>query len=98
MKPIGTAVDFSHRSSSLIPACICPNNSDSPIVEEASDDLDLVLRNACRAALKKGLVSDPDDLLVVTAGLPFGTPGAANVVRIIPAAGPSCWNGVCRAD
>jgi Pyruvate kinase, alpha/beta domain len=73
-------------------------HSENPIIEEASDDLDLVLRNACRAALKKGLVSDPDDLLVVTAGLPFGTPGAANVVRIIPAAGPSCWDGVCRAD
>ena len=73
-------------------------NSDEPIVEKATDDLDLVLRNACRAALKKGLVSDPDDLLVVTAGLPFGTPGAANVVRIVPAAGPSCWNGVCLAD
>jgi pyruvate kinase len=71
---------------------------DKPIVERASDDLDLVLRNACRAALKKGLVSDPDDLLVVTAGLPFGTPGAANVIRIVPAAGPSCWDGVCRAD
>jgi pyruvate kinase len=42
-----------------------------------SDNFDNILRNACRAALKKGLVSDPDDLLVVTAGLPFGTPGAA---------------------
>lgn len=71
---------------------------DKPIVERASDDLDLVLRNACRAALKKGLVSDPDDLLVVTAGLPFGTPGAANVIRIVPAAGPTCWDGVCRVD
>jgi pyruvate kinase len=70
----------------------------SPIVEEESDDFDMVLRNACRAALKKGLVSSPDDLLVVTAGLPFGTPGAANVIRIVPAAGPSCWDGVCRVD
>jgi len=70
---------------------------ESPIKEEASDDLDLVLRNACRAALKKGFVTDPDDLLVVTAGLPFGTPGAANVIRIVPAAGPSCWEGTCRA-
>ncbi|KAL3914652.1 MAG: hypothetical protein SGILL_006016, partial [Bacillariaceae sp.] len=70
----------------------------SPIVEEASDDFDLVLRNACRAALKKGLVADPGDLLVVTAGLPFGTPGAANVIRIVPAAGPTCWEGLCRAD
>ena len=48
---------------------------ENPIVEKATDDLDLVLRNACRSALKKGLVADPDDLLVVTAGLPFGTPG-----------------------
>lgn len=52
---------------------------DRPMVEQATDDFDLVLRNACRAALKKGLVSDPDDLLIVTAGLPFGTPGAANM-------------------
>jgi len=71
---------------------------ESPVVEEAADDFDLVLRNACRAALKKGLVNDPNDLLVVTAGLPFGTPGAANVIRVVPAAGPSCWDGVCRVD
>jgi len=71
---------------------------EKPVVEEATDDFDLVLRNACRAALKKGLVSDPDDLLVVTAGIPFGTPGAANVIRIVPAAGPSCWDGSCRID
>lgn len=45
--------------------------------QSTDEEFDLVLRNACRAALKKGLVSDPDDLLVVTAGLPFGTPGAA---------------------
>jgi pyruvate kinase len=71
---------------------------DRPMVEKATDDFDLVLRNACRAALKKGLVSDPDDLLVVTAGVPFGTPGAANIIRIVPAAGPSCWDGSCRVD
>lgn len=71
---------------------------ENPVVEEAVDDFDLVLRNACRAALKKGLVSEPNDLLVVTAGLPFGTPGASNVIRVVPAAGPSCWDGVCRID
>jgi pyruvate kinase len=68
------------------------------LVEEATDDFNLVLRNACRAALKKGLVNDPNDLLVVTAGIPFGTPGAANVIRVVPAAGPSCWDGQCRID
>jgi pyruvate kinase len=71
---------------------------DRPIMEKTTDDFDLVLRNACRAALKKGLVSDPEDLLVVTAGLPLGTPGAANIIRVVPAAGPSCWDGVCRVD
>lgn len=70
-------------------------NYDEPTVETASNDFDLVLRNACQAALKKGLVSDPNDLLVVTAGLPFGTPGAANIVRVVPAAGPTCWDGTC---
>lgn len=73
-------------------------NYESNIVEEAPDDFNLVLRNACRAALKKGLVNDPNDLLVVTAGIPFGTPGAANVIRVVPAAGPSCWDGLCRVD
>lgn len=71
---------------------------DNSISEEATDDFNLVLRNACRAALKKGLVSDPDDLIVVTAGIPFGTPGAANVIRVVPAAGPACWDGQCRID
>ena len=71
---------------------------DRPMVERSTDDFDLVLRNACRAALKKGLVQTPEDLLVVTAGLPFGTPGAANIIRVVPAAGPSCWDGVCRVD
>ncbi len=73
-------------------------NYENSIVEEAPDDFNLVLRNACRAALKKGLVNDPNDLLVVTAGIPFGTPGAANVIRVVPAAGPSCWDGLCRVD
>lgn len=71
---------------------------EAPLVEEALDDFDLILRNACRAVLKKGLVNDPNDLLVVTAGMPFGTPGAANVIRIVPAAGPTCWDGMCRID
>ena len=50
--------------------------------KSTDQEFDSVLRNACRAALKKGLVSDPEDLLVVTAGLPFGTPGAAVSLNI----------------
>ncbi|KAL7434287.1 hypothetical protein ACHAXH_007147 [Discostella pseudostelligera] len=74
-------------------------NYEKPAVDsEGDNDFDVVLKNACRAALRKGLVNDPNDLLVVTAGLPFGTPGAANIIRVLPAAGPQCWNGVCRVD
>jgi len=55
-----------------------------------------VVSAACRAALTKGLVNHPNDLLVVIAGMPFGTRGAANVLRVVPAAGPDCWNGMCK--
>ena len=65
------------------------------VTETQSDDFDAILQSACRAALQKGLVTKPEDLLVVTAGLPFGTPGAANVLRVLPAAGPLCWDGHC---
>jgi len=57
-----------------------------------SDNFRDMLRYACDTALKKGLVSDRNDLLVVTAGFPFGTPGAANIIRVIPAAGPTYWD------
>mmetsp|Transcript_1471 Transcript_1471/g.2605 ORF Transcript_1471/g.2605 Transcript_1471/m.2605 type:complete len:592 (+) Transcript_1471:273-2048(+) len=73
-------------------------NVSNPTVDEDDDDFDIVLKNACRAALRKGLVNDPNDLLVVTAGLPFGTPGACNIIRVLPAAGPQCWDGICRVD
>ena len=51
-----------------------------------------MLRAACEIATTKGLVDSPNDLLVVTAGFPFGTPGASNIIRVIPAAGPSYWD------
>lgn len=51
-----------------------------------------MLGYCCETAKKKGLVKNANDLLVVTAGFPFGTPGAANVIRVIPAAGPSHWD------
>lgn len=50
-----------------------------------------MLRKICLVARDKGLVSSPDDLLVVTAGLPFGMPGVANVIRVVPASGPEDW-------
>ena len=57
-----------------------------------SDDFRDMLRSACQMAWKKGLVNSDNDLLVVTAGFPFGTPGAANIVRVVPAAGPTYWD------
>jgi pyruvate kinase len=57
-----------------------------------TDNFRDMLRAACEIAMKKGLVSDRNDLLVVTAGFPFGTPGAANIIRVIPAAGPTYWD------
>ena len=65
------------------------------VTQTQTDDFSEILQSACRSALQKGLVTSPSDLLVVTAGLPFGTPGAANVLRIVPAAGPGCWDGAC---
>jgi pyruvate kinase len=59
---------------------------------DIKDDFRVMLHGACEIARKKGLVSSPNELLVVTAGFPFGTPGAANVVRVVPAAGPTHWD------
>lgn len=61
-------------------------------VDYDPDNFRDMLRAACEIAIEKGLVDDPNDLLVVTAGFPFGTPGASNIIRVIPAAGPSYWD------
>ena len=57
-----------------------------------TDNFRDMLRVACDIAVKKGLLDDPNDLMVVTAGFPFGTPGASNIIRVIPAAGPTYWD------
>lgn len=57
-----------------------------------TDNFRDMLSVACDIGKKKGLVADDKDLMVVTAGFPFGTPGAANVIRVIPAAGPTYWD------
>ena len=38
---------------------------------------------AVRATLAEGL-ADPSDFIVVTAGVPFNTPGSTNIVRVAP--------------
>jgi pyruvate kinase len=47
---------------------------------DASGFTDMVDR-ACRVAAERGLAA-PGDRLVITAGVPFGTPGATNSLRI----------------
>jgi pyruvate kinase len=41
-----------------------------------------MVTKACRLAAREGMVK-LGDKLIVTAGLPFGTPGATNMLRIV---------------
>ena len=64
------------------------------ILPDEDTDFDKMLEYTCAVARAKGIVDDPQDLLVVTAGLPFGTPGACNVLRVVSAAGPGAWESL----
>ena len=55
------------------------------------DTFDDILFRACNIARSKGFVEREDDTFVVTAGLPFGHKGAANVIRLLPASGPQTF-------
>jgi pyruvate kinase len=44
-------------------------------------DIDEMVAQACRLAIETG-IADPGSSLVITAGVPFGTPGATNLLRI----------------
>lgn len=48
---------------------------------DATDPEDMV-RKARKAAYDAGIISDHSHPLVITAGVPFGTPGATNLLRI----------------
>jgi pyruvate kinase len=50
------------------------------VTEDARDQDDMVER-ACRIALQEGFAK-PGDRVIVVAGVPFGTPGATNMLRI----------------
>ena len=52
-----------------------------PMICEDAKDIDEMIEQACRAALDTGLAR-PGSSLVITAGMPFGTPGATNLLRI----------------
>lgn len=51
------------------------------VVTEDAHDLDDMVDRACAIALREGY-SVPGDRIIVTAGVPLGTPGATNMLRI----------------
>jgi pyruvate kinase len=51
------------------------------IVAEDARDLDDMVERACRLAFKDG-VAKPGQRVIIVAGVPLGTPGATNMLRI----------------
>jgi pyruvate kinase len=51
------------------------------VVCEDAHDIDEMVERACQKALEEGIAQSGSSL-VVTAGMPFGTPGATNLLRI----------------
>ena len=52
-----------------------------PIVTKDASDVDDMAFRACKFAVREGFAQVGDRIIVV-AGVPFGTPGATNMVRI----------------
>jgi pyruvate kinase len=50
------------------------------------------LRKACKVLVEHGFADPATDLLTVTMGLPWGTPGTTNIIRVCSAAGPEYWS------
>ena len=51
------------------------------VLTEDAKDLDDVAERACRIAFREGF-AQPGQRIIVTAGLPLGTPGATNMLRV----------------
>jgi pyruvate kinase len=51
------------------------------IVTKDASDVDDMVRRACKLTAREGFAKEGDRLIVV-AGMPFGSPGATNMVRI----------------
>ena len=57
-------------------------------------DIDDEIDRACKLVVERGFADvNKNDLLTVCAGLPFGTPGTTNVLRVVAADGPKFWKG-----
>jgi pyruvate kinase len=52
-----------------------------PVVTNDASDLDDMARRACKFSNREGF-SHEGDRVIIVAGVPFGTPGATNMVRI----------------
>jgi len=52
-----------------------------PIVTKDASDVDDMAKRACKFANREGFSKEGDRIIVI-AGLPFGTPGATNMLRI----------------
>lgn len=51
------------------------------VVTEEPRDIDAMVHRACRIAFREGFAK-PGQRVIIVAGVPFGTPGATNMVRI----------------
>ncbi len=51
------------------------------VVTEEASDLDAMVARACRIAFREGFAK-PGQRVIIVAGVPLGTPGATNMVRI----------------
>ena len=68
----------------VYPIVLAPPSGDFSIGDE--------IVRACAEVRDRGFIDDAEkDLLTVTAGLPFGTPGTTNVLRVVSALGPDHW-------
>jgi pyruvate kinase len=52
-----------------------------PVATDDATDIDDMVEQACAVAMKQGFAS-PGNRIIITAGVPFGTPGATNMLRI----------------
>jgi pyruvate kinase len=52
-----------------------------PVIAKDADDVDDMAKRACVVADKEGF-AEAGDRIIIVAGVPFGTPGATNMVRI----------------
>jgi pyruvate kinase len=52
-----------------------------PVLTKDASDIDEMASRACRFAVREGFAK-PGDRITIVAGVPFGTPGATNMVRI----------------